>query len=59
MEDTWDSVSSQFSLIGEQVQKIKWHMLLIPKLSKLRQADLCEFKISLIFTASSRPSRAI
>jgi hypothetical protein len=33
-------------------------MSLIPALRKQRQADLCEFKASLVYRASSRISRA-
>jgi hypothetical protein len=34
-------------------------MPLIPALGKQRQADLCEFKASLVYRADSRTARAI
>jgi hypothetical protein len=34
-------------------------MLLIPALGKQRQADLCEFKVSLVYMMGSRISRAM
>jgi hypothetical protein len=33
-------------------------MPLIPALGRQRQADLCEFKASLVYTVSSRSTRA-
>ena len=33
-------------------------MPLIPALGRQRQADLCEFKASLVYIVSSRPARA-
>ena len=35
-----------------------WYTPLIPALRRQRQADLCEFKSSLIYRASSRAARA-
>ena len=34
-------------------------MLLIPALGRQRQADLCEFKASLVYEASSRTARPV
>ena len=31
---------------------------MIPALRKQRQADICEFEASLVYTVSSRPARA-
>jgi hypothetical protein len=36
-----------------------WLTPLIPALGRLKQVDLCEFKVSLVYRASSRPARAI
>ena len=34
-------------------------MLLIPALGKQRQADLCEFKVSLVYRRNSRTARLV
>ena len=34
-------------------------MPLIPALGRQRQGDLCEFEVSLVYTASSRTARAV
>lgn len=41
------------------VKKARWwkHISLIPALGRLRQADICEFKASLIYRASSRAAK--
>ena len=36
-----------------------WRMPLIPALERQKQADLCEFKSSLIYKVSSRTARAV
>jgi hypothetical protein len=45
-------------LIGEFKSWALWLTPLIPALRRQRQADLCEFKASLVCRASSRTSRA-
>lgn len=34
----------------------RWHMLLIPTLRIQGEADLCDFKVNLIYLMSSRPA---
>ena len=36
-----------------------WHTPLIPVLRRQRRADLCEFKVSLLYKVSSRSARAV
>jgi hypothetical protein len=35
-----------------------WHMNFIPTFESQKKGDLCEFKASLVYVASSRPARA-
>ena len=36
-----------------------WHTPLIPVLRRQRRADLCEFKVSLLYKGSTRTARAV
>jgi hypothetical protein len=58
----WESLSQNKTIPTNQTTKLKilfwarqwWHTPLVMGLRRQRQADLCEFKTSLVYRASSR-----
>jgi hypothetical protein len=43
----------------EELARSSGEHLLVPALARQRQADICEFEVSLVYIASSRTARAI
>ena len=47
------------SVLTKAFAAARWCTPLIPTLRRQRQADLCKFKTSLVYRASSRTARAV
>jgi hypothetical protein len=53
-EPSTTTTKKQNKQTNKQQSQEGWYMPLIPALRRQRQADLCEFKASLVYIASSR-----